>query len=129
MRSEWVDILPRHPQAVVMTGGLGGEGLGCRVADPRVEQAAVDQREKVIIEAAHTLVQRGIGVPGEVLSDAAEQLKDEGATVGCQRGVGAVEESAGQVGCEGDKRVEGLWNERQDRRRQRQMFYWTMCHY
>lgn len=48
--------------------------------------------------------------------DAAKQMKHKGATVGRQSRVGAVEQSASQVGCEGHKRLEGLWDEREERR-------------
>lgn len=86
--SERVDVLPRQPQAIVVVGGGGGGGrvrVGGPVTDPRVEQAAVDQWEKVVVEAAHSGVQRGIGLPGEVPLDAVEEVKHQGATVGRQR--------------------------------------------
>lgn len=115
MGSERADIVPRHPQAVVVICGGGGIGLGRRVADPRIEQAAVDQWEQVIVEPTHSVVQWGIGLSWKVAFDAAEQLKHKGATVGRQSRVGAVEQSAGQVGCEGYKWLEGLWNKREER--------------
>lgn len=101
MGSERVDVLPRQPQAVVVVGGGGRVRVGGRVADPGVEQATVDQREEVVVEATHGGVQRGIGLPGEMALDAAEEMKHQGATVGCQRRVGAVEQRVGQVGREG----------------------------
>lgn len=83
MGSERVDVLPRHPQAVVAVGGGGGGvGLGGGVADPGVEQATVHQREEVVVESSHGAVQRGIGVPGKMALDAAEQMEHQGATVG-----------------------------------------------
>lgn len=51
MGSERVDVLPRHPQAVVAVGG--GVGMDGGVADPGVEQAAVHQREEVVVESTH----------------------------------------------------------------------------
>lgn len=114
MGSERVDVLPRQPQAVVMVGGAGGRvRVGGRLADPGVEQATVDQREQVVVEATHGAIQRGLGLPGEMALDAGEEVKHQGATVRRQRGVGAVEERVGQVGREGHQRVKGFWNQRQ----------------
>lgn len=87
------------------------------MAHPRVEQALVDQGEKVIIELVHSIVQRGTGVPGKMTLNAAEQLKHEGATVGCQGGIRRVKERAGEIRGEGHEGLEGLWNERGDRKK------------
>lgn len=57
MGSERADVLPRHPQAVVPISRGGRVGLGRRVAEPGVEEAAVDQREEVIVEPTHSVVQ------------------------------------------------------------------------
>lgn len=67
------------------------------MAHPGVEQALVDQGEKVIVELVHGIVQRRNGVPTEVTFNAAEQLKHEGATLGRQGGIRRVEERAGQI--------------------------------
>lgn len=85
------------------------------MADSRVEQAPVDQWEKIIVELTHTVVQCGIRVSRKVAFDVAEQLKHKGATVGRQSRVNAVKQSAGQVRCEGHERLEGLWNKREKR--------------
>lgn len=58
--------------------------------------------------------------------DAAEQLEHEGATVGRQSRVGAVEQSAGQVRREGHERLEGLWNESKDRKKGRETLLYNV---
>lgn len=57
MGSERTDILPRHPQAVVVIAGGGGVGLRRGVADPGVEKAAVNQWEEVIVETTYSVLQ------------------------------------------------------------------------
>lgn len=56
MGSERVDILPRHPQAIIVIGGRGRIRLGWHVADPRVEQTPIDQWEEVIVEPTNSAV-------------------------------------------------------------------------
>lgn len=46
---------------------------------------------------------------------AAEQLKHEGPTVGCQGGIRRVKERAGEIRGEGHEGLKGLWNERGER--------------
>lgn len=71
------------------------------MAYTRVEQAAIDQWEEVIVESTHSTVQGGIRVSRKVPFDVSEQLKHKRATVRRQRGVGTVKQSAGQIGCKG----------------------------
>lgn len=47
--------------------------------------------------------------------NAAEQLKHEGPTVGCQGGIRRVKERAGEIRGEGHEGLKGLWNERGER--------------
>lgn len=79
----------------------------------RVEQTAIDKWEEVIVESTHSTVQGGIGVSRKVAFDVTEQLKHKRATVGCQGGVGAVKQSAGQIGRERKKQLKVFWNERE----------------
>lgn len=48
--------------------------------------------------------------------DAVEEMKHQGATVGCQRQVGAVEQGVGQVGRKRHQGVEGFWNRTKEHR-------------
>lgn len=57
MGSEGADVVPCQPQAVVVRSGGGDRvRLGRHVADPRVEQTAVNQREEIVVEATHRVV-------------------------------------------------------------------------
>lgn len=54
MGSERAHVSPHRPQAAFVGGG--GGGLGGGVAHPRVEQALVDQGEKLVVEPVHSIV-------------------------------------------------------------------------
>lgn len=56
MGSKWADVLPDHPQAAFVIVAVGGGRPDGGVAHPRIEQALVDQGEKLVIELVHSIV-------------------------------------------------------------------------